>query len=199
MLRIGLTGGIGSGKTVVSDRFRQLGAAVIDTDEIAHQLTTPGAPAVQEIAREFDPGIVQNGVLDRNVLRERVFNDSAARKKLEAILHPRIREEVNHKLKALAVPYCVIVVPLLIETGFQDLVDRVLVIQAPTEKRLDWLAQRNGFSRTHVEKILSAQASDQERAAIADDLLCNDGTIDVLLRQVDELHRRYMELDRTPT
>ncbi len=194
MLRIGLTGGIGSGKTVVSDRFRHLGVPVIDTDEIAHSLTTRKSAAVREIVREFGPHIVRDGELDRNALREQVFNDAVARHKLEAILHPRIRDEVNRRMRALDVPYCLIVVPLMIETNFQDLVDRVLVVEAPTEKRFQWLAARNGFSHTNIKQIFSAQASDKERATIADDLIRNDGDIASLVRRVDDLHRRYTAL-----
>lgn len=194
MLRIGLTGGIGSGKTVVSDRFRHLGVPVIDTDEIAHSLTKPHAAAVLEIAREFGPHIVSSGELDRNALRDQIFNDPEARHKLEAILHPRIRDEVNRQTKALDAPYCLIVVPLMVETGFQDLVDRVLVVEAPTEKRLQWLAARNGFSEPDMQRIFAAQASDKERAAIADDLIRNNGDIAVLARRVDDLHQRYMAL-----
>lgn len=194
MLRIGLTGGIGSGKTVVSDRFRSLGVPVIDTDEIAHRLTTPKSAAVREIAREFGPNIVRSGELDRNALREQVFNDAAARRKLEAILHPRIRKVVSKRIRTLDAPYCLIVVPLMVETGFQDLVDRVLVVEAPTEKRLRWLAARTGLSHPDIQQIFSAQASDEERAAIADDLICNDGDIARLEHRVDDLHRRYMAL-----
>ncbi len=191
MLRIGLTGGIGSGKTVVSDRFRHLGVPVIDTDEIAHRLTTHNSAAVREIKREFGSDVVHGGELDRNTLRERVFNDTAARHKLEAILHPRIRDEVNSRLDGLDAPYCVVVVPLMVETGFQDLVDRVLVVAAPTEKRRQWLASRNGLSPSVIQQIFSAQASDNERAAIADDLIRNDGDIAQLVKRVDDLHRLY--------
>lgn len=194
MLRIGLTGGIGSGKTTVSNRFRHLGVPVIDTDEIAHSLTTRNSAAVREIAREFGPRIVRSGELDRDVLREQVFNDAVARRKLEAILHPRIRDEANRRMRTLDAPYCLVVVPLMVETNFQDLVDRVLVVQAPTEKRRQWLAARNGFTDTDIQQIFSAQASDQERAAIADDLLRNDGDIERLVRRVDDLHRRYTAL-----
>jgi dephospho-CoA kinase len=194
MLRIGLTGGIGSGKTVVSDRFRHLGVPVIDTDEIAHSLTTRNSAAVREIEREFGPHVIRDGELDRNALREQVFSDAGARHKLEAILHPRIREEVTRRIRALDAPYCLIVVPLMVESGFQDLIDRVLVVEAPTEKRRQWLAERNGFSHTDIQRIFSAQASDAERAAIADDLIRNDNDIAGLVRRVDDLHRCYTAL-----
>lgn len=194
MLRIGLTGGIGSGKTVVSKRFQQLGVPIIDTDEIAHALTTPNSVALSEVVREFGAQIVRDGELDRNALRKRIFNDPVARRNLEAILHPRIRDEVNRRMKTLDAPYCLIVVPLMVETGFQDLVDRVLVVEAPAEKRLRWLAARNGLSRADIQQIFSAQASDTERAAIADDLIRNDGDVAKLVRRVDDLHRRYTAL-----
>ncbi len=194
MLRIGLTGGIGSGKTIVSNRFRHLGVPVIDTDQIAHSLTTRESVAVREIVQEFGPHIARDGELDRNALREQVFNDARARRKLEAILHPRIRDEVTTRMRVLDAPYCIIVVPLMVETNFQDLVDRVLVVEAPTEKRRQWLAVRNGFSNTNIQQIFSAQASDNERAAIADDLIRNDGDIAQLVRRVDDLHRRYTAL-----
>lgn len=194
MLRVGLTGGIGSGKTVVSDRFRQLGVPVIDTDEIAHELTKPRATAVLDIAREFGPHIVRDGRLDRDALRERIFSETAARHKLEAILHPRIRDEVDRQIKTLNTPYCVIVVPLMVETGFQDLVDRVLVVEAPIEKRRRWLATRDGFSQLDIERVFAAQATDTERATIADDLIRNDGDIATLVHRVDDLHQRYTAL-----
>ncbi len=196
MLRIGLTGGIGSGKTVVSDRFRELGVPVIDTDEIAHSLTAPASAAVRAIVQEFGPHIVRDDELDRAALREQVFNDAEARRKLEAILHPRIRDEVNGRMGALDAnaPYCVVVVPLMVETNFQDLVDRVLVVEAPSEKRIQWLEARNGISHKGIQQIFAAQASDKERAAIADDLLRNDGDIAQLVRRVDDFHRRYMAL-----
>ncbi len=194
MLRVGLTGGIGSGKSVVSNRFRKLGVPIIDTDVIAHDLTAPGSPVLEDIAGAFGAELVKVGKLNRERLRRRVFSRPDERRRLEAILHPRIRAEVERRAAALKAPYCIVVVPLMVETDFQDTVDRVLVVAAPVEKRLKWLAQRDGFSSDEIQQVLSAQASDAQRAAIADDVIQNDSDIEALRRRVDELHARYSEL-----
>ncbi len=194
LLRIGLTGGIGSGKSVVSERFEKLGVPVIDTDVIARDLTAPESPALAEIARAFGRDMMHEGKLDRERLRRLVFSQDEARRRLEEILHPRIRAEVERRTAALTAPYCVVVVPLMVETDFQDTVDRILVVSAPQEKRMQWLEQRDGLGTEDIERIFSAQATDRQREAIADDIIYNDSNIEALLRQVDELHRRYSRL-----
>ena len=147
MLRIGLTGGIGSGKSTVAALFAHRGIPVIDTDVIARELVGPGQPALAEIAREFGNDLVTaNGELDRGRLRQRVFDDPAARRRLEAILHPRIRAAVQQRLAALDTPYCLIVIPLLVETKFDEFVDRVLVVDVDEEYQRERTSRRDGVS-----------------------------------------------------
>lgn len=196
MLRVGLTGGIGSGKTTVSDRFEELGAPVIDTDVLARDVVAPGEPALEQLVDAFGRGILlDDGTLDRAGLRQQAFADPEARRRMEAILHPAIRQRLRARLKALTrrdEPYCVIVVPLLVETDFQEMVDRVLVIEAPRDRRIQWVTARSGMSRDEVEKIMDSQASAGERAQVAHDIVNNDGSLDDLLEKVDRLHAKYL-------
>ncbi len=195
MLRIGLTGGIGSGKTLVSDQFAALGAPVIDTDVLAHELVAAGTPALRDIESAFGPGIIAaDGSLDRAALRDIVFDDPGLRHRLESILHPRIRREVARQLETLQAPYCIVVVPLLVETGFGDIVDRVLVVDADTHDRVRWIKRRSGLSDADIKQIFAAQASREERLAAADDVLVNDAGIDELQRKVVALDREYRRL-----
>lgn len=193
MLRIGLTGGIGSGKTAVSDRFAELGVPVIDTDVLARELVEPGEPALDRLAEMFGNDILQaDGRLDRERLRALVFSNPGAKKRLESIMHPAIRDELQKRAETLESPYCVIVVPLLVETNFQEMVDRVLVVDAPREQRICWVMERNGMTRSDVEQIMESQASSEERARVADDIIDNDGTLEELRRKVDRLHAEYL-------
>lgn len=195
MLKIGLTGGIGSGKTTVSDQFQRLHVPVIDTDLIARELVQPGSPAVTEIVNVFGAEAINaNGAIDRNWLRQQVFSDCEARGRLESILHPRIRTEIEHRLKTLQTPYCVIVIPLLVETGFDDLVDRILVVDAPIAKRVQWTKQRSGISEAEILKIVAAQASREQHLAVAHDAINNDTTIEDLQAEVEKLHKNYLDL-----
>lgn len=194
MIRVGLTGGIGSGKTLVSDQFQSLGVPVIDTDNISRLLTSQGSPVLIEIKRALGSHFVNAGELDRDALRKHVFQDARERGKLEAILHPRIQDEVNHRVSSLDAPYCVIVVPLMFETDFKNLVDRVLVVEAPRDKRIRWIANRDHLSVKDIERIMNAQASDEQRAEIADDIIRNDGDITALLKIVNEYHQWYSQL-----
>lgn len=197
MLVIGLTGGIGSGKTAVSDRFARLGIPVIDTDLIARELVEPGQTALAEIAGEFGPDCLDgNGRLHRAHLRERVFADPTGRRRLEAILHPRIRAATRERVAALiAVPYCLVVIPLLAETGMTDLVDRVLVVDAPETEQIRRVVARDRVDAAQARAILAAQARRDQRLALADDVLENgDGDLDDLDDQVAVLHQRYLEL-----
>lgn len=195
MLVIGLTGGIGSGKTSVSDRFAALGAPVIDTDLIAREIVAPGLPAYREIRRSFGESVLrEDGALDREALRTMVFADRERREELERILHPAIRREVSRRLRELEAPYCIVVVPLLVESGFTDLVDRVLVIDAPEETRLRRVCLRSGLSEAEVRRVFAVQATSLQRRLHADDVLHNDGELAELDDKVAALHRRYLQL-----
>lgn len=196
MLKIGLTGGIGSGKTTVSDRFEELGAPVIDTDVLAREVVEPGEPALDKLVEAFGGGILRDdGSLDRDRLREMVFADPSVKQRVESILHPAIREKLNARLNELEKqdePYCIIVVPLLVETDFRELVHRVLVIEAPRERRIQWVTARGGMNRAEVEKIMDAQASSGERLRVAHDIVHNDGGLEDLMAKVDRLHAKYL-------
>ena len=195
MLRIGLTGGIGSGKSTVAALFAHRGIPVIDTDVIARELVGPGQPALAEIAREFGNDLVTaNGELDRGRLRQRVFDDPAARRRLEAILHPRIRAAVQQRLAALDTPYCLIVIPLLVETKFDEFVDRVLVVDVDEEYQRERTSRRDGVSSDAVARIMAVQAARQERLAHADDVISNSGRIEDLEPEIERLHARYLRL-----
>jgi dephospho-CoA kinase len=194
-LRIGLTGGIGSGKTEVSRYFAALGVPVIDTDIIAHELVTRGQPALAEIAAEFGDGILdEHGNLDRARLRSIVFSDPARRRQLEKILHPRIRDKALALSEQCDAAYCIIVIPLLVESGQDYPLDRILVVDVPVEVQYRRIARRDGISREEIASILAAQAGRDTRLRAADDVVVNDGDIEDLHRKIDELHERYLEL-----
>jgi len=196
MLRVGLTGGIGSGKTVVSDRFAEHGAPVVDTDILAREVVEPGEPALDELVRQFGEAILdEQGGLDRARLRELVFSAPDHKRRVESIIHPAIGEQLRARLKELEKkrhPYCIVVVPLLVETGFQKLVDRVLVVEAPRERRIQWVMDRGGLSRQEVERIMEAQAPPETRRAIAHDIIDNDGSLEDLQAKVDRFHAKYL-------
>lgn len=195
VLVIGLTGGIGSGKSVAAESFAAHGVPVIDADVLARELVAPGCPALEEIHRAFGPSVLTaSGELDRRRLRELVFADEQRRHELEAILHPRVYAEIAHRLAALDAPYAVTVVPLLLETAGWELVDRILVVDAPEELQLSRATARDGTSREAVARILAAQIPREQRLALADDVLTNDGDLASLAHQVDALHRRYSSL-----
>lgn len=195
MLIIGLTGGIGSGKSTVSQRFVELGVPVIDADDIAHYLVEPGKPALQRIIGEFGSDMLTvDGKLNRSMLRKIVFDNPSQRKVLEAILHPLIRIEMMNRANELDAPYCVFCIPLLVETQQSGLVDRVLVIDSPEEIRHQRIKQRNGLPDKEIKAILAAQATAEDRLAVADDIIVNDKDLDDIFRQVDELHQKYLEL-----
>lgn len=192
-LLIGLTGGIGSGKSTVADLFAARGAAIVDTDAIAHELTRPGGAAIDAIRAAFGDGVIRtDGALDRDAMRERAFGDPAARHRLEAILHPMIRAESRRRLEAAEGRYAILVVPLLVESGDRaGGVDRILVVDCPVEVQIERVMRRSGLSRARVETILAAQASRAQRLAAADDVIDNSGEPEALAAQVDALHRRY--------
>ncbi|MFM0136213.1 dephospho-CoA kinase [Caballeronia grimmiae] len=198
MFSIGLTGGIGSGKSTVADLFAARGVPLIDTDIIAHQVTAPGGVAMPLIASEFGSGfLAPDGSLDRARMRELVFTDDTAKARLEAVLHPLIRAETERQRQAAGGPYHIVVVPLLVESGnWASRVSRVLVVDCPVETQIERVMRRNGFPREQVLAIIAKQASRETRLAAADDIVLNDeaATLGTLAGQVDELHARYLEL-----
>ena len=203
MLIIGLTGGISSGKTTVSHHFESLGVPVIDADIIAHELVAPGQPALAEIAQQFgNDCLATDGSLDRRALRQRVFRNADERKKLEAILHPRVRDEIRRRVEALqsiqAPPaYCILSIPLLVESGWTELVQRVLVVDSSPEAQLRRTQQRDGIDAEQAEAIIRSQTPRETRLAAADDIIHNDADLPALHAQVDELHQRYLQLARS--
>ncbi len=194
-LKIGLTGGIGSGKTAASDRFAALGAEVIDTDILSRELVEPGQPALDEITKTFGTGVLAaDGQLDRRALRRLIFNDPTMRRRLEDILHPRIRAEMLRRAANASAPYVVFVIPLLVEAGQQALVDRILLIDVPETLQRQRVADRDGSDPQHIDQILTAQTDRQTRRQYADDVIHNDGSLADLEAQVDALHESYLRL-----
>ena len=193
---VGLTGGIGSGKSLVADQFARLGAAVIDTDLIAHQLTGAGGAAMPAIRESFgDSFLTSDGALDRAAMRAHVFSDPAARKQLEAILHPMIAAQTRAQAASAQGDYLMFVVPLLTESGqWKNRVDRVLVVDCPESLQLSRVMQRNQLPADAVQAIMATQASRAARLAIADDVIVNDGAIDAVTDAVARLHARYRAL-----
>ena len=196
MLTIGLTGGIGSGKTEVARLFEQLGVPVIDADRIAHQLVNRGTDALAEVVRSFGETVLTAaGQLDRARLAEIIFNDPGKKRLLESIIHPRVREQIRlDKDQYHDEPYIVVVIPLLLESGQHDLVDRVLVVQAPEITRIQRVSARDGRSEEQIRAIIQGQADDAAREAAADDMIDNTGTLDDLQPQVLKLHQQYLQL-----
>ena len=191
-LLIALTGGIASGKSAVADIFARLGAPVLDTDQIARDVVEPGTPTLAKLIVEFGTDIVDaTGRLDRARMRDRVFADPAQRKRLEAITHPAIREEVAERASRAKGAYQVHVIPLLIESGRSDLYDRVLVVDASEEDQLRRLTARDSSTLEQAQQILAAQASREDRLDAADDVIVNTGTMEDLHQFVQTLHRNY--------
>jgi dephospho-CoA kinase len=191
---VALTGGIASGKSAVSQRFAELGAPVVDTDVIAREVVEPGSSGLAEIEREFGRDVMDGDALDRAALRRRIFDDRAARARLERILHPRIAAEAERRIAALDAPYAVLVVPLLVETGLFGDADRVLVVDVPESVQMQRLMDRDGVDRDDAEAALRAQADRRHRLARADDVIVNTGSPDELRAEVDRLDRIYREL-----
>jgi dephospho-CoA kinase len=197
---VGLTGGIGSGKSAAADEFARLGASIVDTDAIAHNLTEPGGAALAHIKALFgDAFIAASGAMDRKRMRERVFSDAAAKRALEELLHPMIRDEAERRIAAAKGPYVVYVVPLLVESGdYRARVDRVLVVDAPEELQLARVRARSALPEPEVRAIMSQQAARAARLAAADDVLHNGGTRAALAAQVAALHARYVKMAQNP-
>lgn len=195
MLRIGLTGGIGSGKTTIATLFAAHGVPVIDADTIAHQLTLPGTPATNQILKSLGPEIAATaGSINRQRLAQRIFTDPKARAQLEKILHPLIRAEMQRQQNNLDAPYCLLVIPLLFEAGQRDMVDRILVVDVDEELQIARVAARDGRSTDEIRAILSTQTDRAQRLKQADDIMTNTGDVASLKAQVDALHRKYLAL-----
>jgi len=196
MLAVGLTGGIGSGKSVVADMFSQLGVPVVDADVIAHQLVRRGADALDEIASVFGDEVIDaDGTLDRSRLADIVFNHPEMRERLEAIIHPRVRERIrDYNAEYSTEPYIIVVIPLLLESGQRDLVDRVLVVNASEAIRIERVQARDTRTVAQIRAIMKNQADDRQRQAAADDNLDNNGSLDDLSDEVHKLHQHYIAL-----
>ena len=191
---VGLTGGIGSGKSAAADEFARLGAAVVDTDAIAHELTASGGPALPEIARIFGKNFIRDGKMDRQRMREHVFSDPGAKQALEGLLHPMIREESKRRIAAAAGPYVIHVVPLLVESvDYRSRVDRVLVVDAPEDTQVARVRARSQLPEEQVRAIMRTQAPREARLAAADDVIDNGGPRDALRKQVADLHQKYLQ------
>ncbi len=193
---VGLTGGIGSGKSRVADLFAARGAALVDTDAIAHELTDPGGAAMPALRAAFGARVAAaGGALDRAAMRQLVFADPAQRARLEGILHPLIRAEAARRCQAAEAPYVILAVPLLVESGtYRDRCQRILVVDCPEELQIARVIARNGLAAEAVRAIMAAQATRAERLAAADDVVVNDGGFAALETQVDALHRKYLRL-----
>jgi dephospho-CoA kinase len=195
---VGLTGGIGSGKSAAADEFAALGATIVDTDAIAHELTGRGGAAIPEIAQRFGADFVAGGALDRKKMRDHVFADPAAKRRLEDLLHPMIREESARRIAAAAGPYVVHVVPLLIESpDYRRRVNRVLVVDVPEETQLERVRRRSGLTTDEVQAIMRTQVPRAERLAAADDVIDNSRARDAMRKQVAALHQKYLQFTKT--
>jgi len=193
---VGLTGGVASGKSAVARLFEALRIHVYDADAAARAVVEPGQPALAEIEFVFGPQVLDaNGALDRRALRERIFDDSVARRKLEAIVHPRVHAWLLRRVAVDRRPYCMLMIPLLVETWPQyAFVDRVLLVDAPEEIQIARLMQRDGVTREQAQRTLDAQATRAQRRALAQDVIVNDGDESALDVQVAALHSGYLEL-----
>jgi dephospho-CoA kinase len=196
MYCVGLTGGIGSGKSSAADEFAALGAALVDSDAIAHELTRPGGTAIAALRAEFGAEyITAEGALDRARMRTLVFGDAAAKRRLEGLLHPLIRQQTAARVAAARGPYVLLVVPLLLETGaYRELVQRVLVVDCSEATQIARTMARSGLTENEVRAIMSAQLRRAERVALADDVITNEGDRAALRDQVRTLHERYLAL-----
>lgn len=193
-LKIGLTGGIASGKTTVSNLFAELSVPVIDADRIAYALVEPGQPTLELVIQTFGLEITNNdGSLNRAKLRQKIFADKPMRQRLEAILHPRIKKTMQEQIAGLRTAYCLLSIPLLLESRWLDMVKRVLVVDCPPALQRQRLLDRDGLSQKEIEQIIKAQANREARLAIANDVIYNHGGFSNLQQQVLTLHQQYCE------
>jgi dephospho-CoA kinase len=192
---VGLTGGIGSGKSTVADLFRQQGVPIIDADAIGHQLVSPGQPCLDAIVTAFgDTVLNSDGTLDRDQLRQQVFNSPEKRRELENIMHPAIRDAMRQQAQQFAAPYAIFVIPLLLEAGQQQMVDRILVVDCSEEQQIQRVRQRDHLDTAQIRAIMAAQVDRETRLAAADDVVINSGSREALAQAVLQLHQRYLSL-----
>ena len=195
MLKIGLTGGIGCGKTTASNLFEQLNIPVIDADKIAHQLVAVGQPALKEIEKTYGTDMLNpDGSLNRKNLRELIFSDPLQKQKLENLLHPLVYLSINTEVERLSAPYCIICIPLLFETDMSHLVDRILVIDCSVQTQINRLKKRDNMTLESIQSIINSQVSQAFRKAGANDLIYNSETNDRLAEQIKKLHNFYLSL-----
>ena len=195
MLIIGLTGGIGSGKSVASDKFKSLGITIVDADVASRTVVEPGKPALKEIEDHFGSGIITaEGKLDRNNLREIIATDPEERKWLESVTHPKIGEQITKEISESTSVYTLFVAPLLLETNSQEMCSRVVVVDVPKDVQIQRTAKRDKVSSNQVEQMVAAQMKREKRLEKADDVLLNSGTIEDLEKQVEELHKKYIQM-----
>lgn len=195
MLIIGLTGGIGSGKSVASDKFKSLGITIVDADVASRTVVEPGKPALKEIEDHFGSGIITaEGKLDRNNLREIIATDPEERKWLESVLHPKIGEQITKEISESTSVYTLFVAPLLLETNSQEMCSWVVVVDVPKDVQIRRTAKRDKVSPNQVEQMVAAQMEREKRLEKADDVLLNSGTIEDLEKQVEELHKKYIKM-----
>ena len=197
-LFIGLTGGIGSGKTTVTNIFSELGVPIIDADAISHEVVEKGQPALKTIAEVFGSDVIdENGQLRRDKLRQIVFDDSQARKKLESIIHPLVYGEIKRQISQVSFPYCILSSPLLLESRSQYKVDRVAIIDVPESIQIERAGQRDNLPAADIQKIIDSQLNRNSRIKQADDVLVNDKDLCSLRNKVELLHKKYLELSET--
>ncbi len=195
MLKIGLTGGIGSGKSTVTQIFSELKAPIIDADIIAHELVGPGKPALKAIVDHFGQQILTNqNALNRKKLKEIIFSNPEQKKQLEQILHPLVFAEMESQIKQLSGPYCILSIPLLLETQMEDFVDRILVIDCPVEFQLERVKNRDQLSEDRIKAIIASQATKEQRLQAAEDVIDNSTDAQALAEQVKKLHNLYLSL-----
>jgi dephospho-CoA kinase len=199
MLTIGLTGGIGSGKSTVSDMFQELGVPVIDSDIIAREVVEPGEPGLEGIIRLFGPEVLHtDGTLDRRQLRGLVFDNPNARSQLEQLLHPLIRERSQQRLAALDTAYAILAIPLLVEAGLQTTVDRVVVVDCPEQVQVERICERDQVTPDQARSVLAAQCSREQRLQVADDIIDTNVPYEHIRQQVNSLHQQYLAQAGTP-
>lgn len=195
MLKVGLTGGIGCGKTTVAKIFEQLKIPVIDADEIAHRLVAIGQPALAQIQHEFGTGVLNpDGSLNRKILRDLIFSNGTQKENLESILHPLVYQSIQSELKRLNAPYCIICIPLLFETNMTHFVDRILVVDCPVETQIERILKRDNITLERIQSIIGSQVSNAFRKAHANDLIDNSKTDNRLAEEVKKLHNFYLSL-----
>lgn len=198
MLKIGLTGGIGCGKSTVANHFLDLGIPVIDADQIAHNLVTPGQPALQSIVANFGRQLITaEGQLNRKMLKALIFNDLHKKKRLEAILHPLVYSEMKRQLDMLETAYVILCIPLLLETKMQHFVDRILVIDCPSDIQVARVKRRDQITEKRIIAIINTQVSRNQRLAEADDIIVNNDDKSKLAVQIKKLHNLYLSLSES--